>query len=113
MLTMDHCDPVPTSHFQATLYDGDNRLMPNVVQNYFGVMGKNLTDPFTRGLNATSWDGGVVWLNVPVAAKPYVVRATKPGMVFSEAWMQCHTPNRFINAAPTQGPHVIRQGSVD
>jgi hypothetical protein len=82
--------------------------MPDVVQNYFGVMGKNLTDPFTRGLNATSWDGGVVWLNVPVAAKPYVVRATKPGMVFSEAWMQCHTPNRFINAAPTQGPHVIR-----
>jgi hypothetical protein len=35
----------------------------------------NLTDPFTRGLNSTSWDGGVVWFNVPVAPEPYIVRA--------------------------------------
>ena len=46
----------------ATLYDGETgEPVKNVVQNYFGVMDGNKTNPFARGLNATSWDGGVVW----------------------------------------------------
>ena len=92
----------------ATLYDGETgEPMKGVIQNYFGVMDGNKTDPFTRGLNATSWDGGVVWFNVPIAEKPYIVRASKPGLTFTESWMTCHTPDRFVNAAPTQGPRVI------
>lgn len=35
---------------------------------YFGTWGKlsNDTNPFSRGLTKTSWDGGVVLMNVPV-----------------------------------------------
>ena len=92
----------------ATLYDGaTGEPVTGAIQNYFGVMDGNKTDPFTRGLNATSWDGGVVWFNVPVATEPYIVRATKPGLKFTETRMTCHVADRFVNGAPTQGPHVI------
>jgi len=92
----------------ATLYDGETgEPMEGIVQNYFGVMDGNKTNPFKRGLNATSWDGGVVWFNVPIAEKPYVIKATKPGLTFTESWLTCHVAGRFVNAAPTQGPHVV------
>jgi hypothetical protein len=35
------------------------------------------------------------------------IRASKPGLTFTESRMWCTTPNRFINGAPTMGPHVI------
>ena len=37
------------------------------------------TNPFARGLNATTQDGGLVFLNVPPQTEPYTLVATKPG----------------------------------
>ena len=65
------------------------------------------TNPFERGLNATSKDGGVLVANVPLGV--YVMRASAPGVVFDDpptAIFTCTTPNMFINAAPPYGPRV-------
>jgi len=73
---------------------------------YFGYL-DGLTDPFVRGLNSTSLDGGVIFFNVEPRAEPYVIRAHKKGLKFSETRMTCHKPNQFINAAPPHGPRVF------
>jgi hypothetical protein len=95
----------------ATLYTANGTVADVQDPYYFGVFANNDTDPFTRGLTATSLDGGVLWFNVPLAPLPYVVRVSKPGFTFSESWMWCHTADRFVNAAPTQGPRVLRPPS--
>ena len=71
----------------VTLYDGTTgRPVPTKTQNYFGVMGANATDPFTRGLNSTSWDGGVVWLNVPLAQVGWGVSGLVPKLLLHIPW---------------------------
>ena len=72
--------------------------------HYFGVfLGK--TNPFSRNLNATTGDGGALFYNVPVNLHaPYVIRAHKEGIVFSETKMWCRGPGRFVNAPPRMGP---------
>jgi hypothetical protein len=73
---------------------------------YFGIiMGK--TNPFARGLNQTSYDGGVLVFNVPPG--DYVMTASKKGVVFGDppsCFMKCKTPGRLINASPPWGPRV-------
>lgn len=80
---------------------------------YFGTWGKisNATNPFAKGLNSTSWDGGVVLINVPPAADPYTVSASKPGVRFSSSKMLCPEPGIFVNAPPPAGPQVLNAPS--
>jgi len=77
---------------------------------YFGAFKegllKNLTDPFAKGLTSTSFDGGVVFLNVPASDEPYVITAYKEGIVdFSYTVIQC-TAGSFVNGSPPWGPEV-------
>jgi len=80
---------------------------PGGVPFYFGVFPNNLTNPFQRGLNVTSLDGGVLFFNVPVSDTPYTISAYKEGEVLSETVLTCNTPDRFINGAPPHSPRVI------
>lgn len=73
---------------------------------YFGTFGRlsNDTNPFARGLTATTLDGGVLWANVPPSTTPYTASATKPGVRFTSAELTCAAAGAFVNAAPNQGP---------
>ena len=74
---------------------------------YFGTWGKlsNDTNPLPNGRNVTSWDGGVLIEDVPVApGRPYVITATKPGYAFTRTVMSCTAPGQFVNGGPGQGP---------
>jgi selenocysteine lyase/cysteine desulfurase len=73
---------------------------------YFGVDASNHTNPFQRGLNATSLDGGVLVLNVPVSDQAYVITAHKAGKAFSSTTMRCAGPGRFVNGAPPHSPRA-------
>eukprot|EP00163_Fabomonas_tropica_P005738 TRINITY_DN1537_c0_g1_i14.p1 TRINITY_DN1537_c0_g1~~TRINITY_DN1537_c0_g1_i14.p1 ORF type:complete len:284 (+),score=53.81 TRINITY_DN1537_c0_g1_i14:90-854(+) len=73
---------------------------------YFGVF-HNYTNPFKRGLNSTSFDGGVLIFNVPQRAEPYAVTAHKEGKVFTTSYMHCTNPGMFINGSPPWGPIVV------
>jgi hypothetical protein len=84
---------------------------------YFGAFGanagplRNLTDPFIIGLTKTSWDGGVVFFNVPPLSNsdgdflPYTITAEKEGVNFSPAIALCR-PGIFVNCGPPWGPQV-------
>lgn len=78
---------------------------------FFGVF-RNLTNPFARGLNTTSADGGVLFANVaPLpAGQAYTVRAAKPGVTLSTTRLICTPGNRYlVNASPPHGPNVIAE----
>jgi hypothetical protein len=63
------------------------------------------TNPFSRGLNSTSFDGGVIFFNVPPRLEPYTIVATKKGLVFSNASVWCQ-PGLLVRDAPYT-PHPI------
>lgn len=76
---------------------------------YFGTWGRfsNATNPLPNDLNSTSYDGGVMFTNIPVDPSVwYVVTATYPGVQYSETVFRC-TEAGFINGAPNQGPRII------
>ncbi len=66
---------------------------------------KGKTNPFTKGLTATSEDGGVGLFNLPPSDVPYTISAVKPGVIFSEAQFLCRK-GVFINISPPRGPMV-------
>eukprot|EP00038_Savillea_parva_P019204 m.26761 g.26761 ORF g.26761 m.26761 type:complete len:267 (-) comp4345_c0_seq1:172-972(-) len=76
---------------------------------YFGIFKDNKTNPFARGLNTTSRDGGVVFLNVAPHPEPYTIVVTKPGKTFTNASLFCQPGQSglLVNVAPPLGPHVI------
>lgn len=53
------------------------------------------TNPFARGLNATSRDGGVVFFNVEPRIEPYTIIATKSGLTFTNVSVWCKS-GRFV-----------------
>jgi len=68
----------------------------------------NLTDPFISNLNQTSFDGGVLFMNVPPLddGQVYVIEAHKPGIDnFSHSIVNCR-PGIFTNGGPPWGPEV-------
>lgn len=75
---------------------------------YFGAGRQNKTDPFSRGLNVTSFDGGVLWFNAPLGE--YTVSAQKRAVVFDDpavSVLKCVVADgRLLNAAPPWGPRV-------
>jgi hypothetical protein len=76
---------------------------------YFGTWGRlsNDTNPLPNNRTTSSWDGGVVFENIPVSNETEnVSTATHPGYTFSQAKFKCMTPGQFINAAPNQGPRA-------
>jgi hypothetical protein len=82
---------------------------------YFGTWGNwsNATNPLPNHLNSTSYDGGVMFTNLPVdPATWYVVTATHPGFEFSRTVFRC-TKAGFINGAPNQGPRIISRKSFE
>ena len=74
---------------------------------YFGTWGwfSNRTNPLPNHRTTCSWDGGVLFENVPIRDEPYIVTAERDGYTFSETVMFCRT-ERFVNAAPNQGPRA-------
>ena len=72
---------------------------------YFGTWGQisNWTNPLPNELTSCSWDGGVMFENVPIRDEPYIVSAEREGYTFSETVMYCHEEG-FVNGAPNQGP---------
>eukprot|EP00040_Diaphanoeca_grandis_P004205 m.27533 g.27533 ORF g.27533 m.27533 type:complete len:249 (-) comp15764_c0_seq1:142-888(-) len=73
---------------------------------YFGITKSGKTDPFSRGLNMSSADGGVVFFNVEPQTTPYTVVAHKDMHVFSKLQAYCFA-GKFTNGAPPLGPTVI------
>eukprot|EP00049_Salpingoeca_infusionum_P008260 m.134735 g.134735 ORF g.134735 m.134735 type:complete len:283 (+) comp13963_c0_seq1:360-1208(+) len=76
---------------------------------YFGTWGKysNATNPLPNNLNSTSWDGGVLFMNIPVSETDwYTVSAHHAGFTFSQSHFRCSQPGLFINGAPNQGPRA-------
>lgn len=61
-----------------------------------------LPDP---DLTATTIDGGVLFGNVP--SGEFTLRATKEGVVFSDAVVRCR-PGMLVNAAPPHGIEFVR-----
>ncbi len=68
---------------------------------------KGKTNPFTKGLTKTSDDGGVLLFNLPPQDKPYVISATKPGVLFTESQFLCRK-GMFINISPPRGPMALK-----
>jgi len=83
---------------------------PGQTPFYFGILlGK--TNPFQQGLNVTSEDGGVVFMNVPVG--DYMLGAQKAGVVFDDpaySVIKCRGGASLINASPPWGPRVSPSG---
>lgn len=74
---------------------------------YFGTMLGNLTDPLPNHLNSTSWDGGVLFENIPVDPLTlYTVKASLSPYTFTETVFSCNWPGMFVNGAPNQGPRM-------
>lgn len=69
---------------------------------------KGKTNPFTKGLTQTSEDGGLLIFNLSPQDKPYIISATKPGVLFTESRFLCRK-GMFINISPPQGPMALTQ----
>ncbi len=65
------------------------------------------TNPFSKGLTATSEDGGVAIFNLPPRDEPYTITAEKDGVAFTKAQFICKK-GTFINLSPPQGPSEIQ-----
>jgi len=65
----------------------------------------NKTNPFVRGLDASSGDGGAIVFNLAPRDELYTLSAEKAGLRFSEAKIWCR-PDSFINVSPPRGPTV-------
>eukprot|EP00128_Syssomonas_multiformis_P006969 Colp12_sorted_trinity150504_noHs@35498 len=72
---------------------------------YLGIF-DGLTNPLVRGLTSTSLDGGVIFFNVEPRDEPYIVRAHKEGVQFTESRMRC-VAGALVNASPPNGPTVL------
>ena len=72
-----------------------------------GWLFHNKTNPFTKGLTATSEDGGVGYANLPPSDKPYTLSAQKAGVTFSTAQFICRK-GAFINISPPRGPMALK-----
>ncbi len=87
-------------------------LTPNVneIPFYFdlftGPFFKGRTNPFTKGLTATTEDGGVGFFNLPPSDKPYTLSAEKAGIPFTTAQFICRK-DAFINISPPRGPSTL------
>lgn len=84
----------------------------NIIPFYFDIYKsggplKGKTNPFTRGLTATSEDGGVAFFNLPPRDEPYVLSARKDGVKFTEAMFLCRK-GLFINISPPKGPMALQ-----
>ena len=79
----------------------------NTYTYYFGTWGwlSNMTNPLPNSRTSTSWDGGVLFENVPIRDEPYIITAENEGYTFSETVMYCHKEG-FVNGAPNQGPRA-------
>lgn len=99
-----HDDPQGEANTTVTI----EPTYPGSTPFYFGVTADNKTNPFIRGLNETSLDGGVLFLNVPPSDQTYVIRAHKDGKEFSQTVMKCVTPGRFVNGSPPQSPRATQ-----
>lgn len=66
---------------------------------------KDYTNPFSKGLTATSKDGGVIFANLEPSNMPYYFTANKSGMRFNTVKFLCRK-GMFINMSPPQGPSV-------
>lgn len=78
---------------------------------YFGTWGKlsNATNPLPNNLTSTSFDGGVIFENIPVNAEQwYVVSAYHEGYEFTQSYFRCTQEGLFINGAPNLGPRATR-----
>lgn len=87
-------------------------LHPNVNEKpfYFDMFKFTLiygkTNPFTKGLQSTTEDGGVAYINIPTSDKLYTLSAEKSGHVFSSAHFLCRK-GAFINISPPRGPSIL------
>ncbi len=68
------------------------------------------TNPFVRTLNATSLDGGVVFINVPPGE--YTMTAEKEGTLFSQVHVKARA-GILVNASPPHGPNRLTQPQVN
>lgn len=97
-------DDDPQGEVQAKV-----RITPAVdeIPFYFDVFKdgplKGKTNPFTKGLTATSEDGGVGYYNLPPSDQPYSITAEKDGVTFTTAKFICRK-DTLINISPPQGP---------
>lgn len=76
---------------------------------YFGTWGKwsNATNPLPNNLTSTSFDGGVLFENIPPNANQwYEVQASHVGYTFTTTRFRCTQGGLFINGAPNQGPRA-------
>jgi hypothetical protein len=75
---------------------------------YFGTWGKlsNETNPLPNNLTSTSFDGGVLFEDLPISDEWYVVTAYHEGYTFSSSTFRCTKPGLFVNGAPNQGPRA-------
>lgn len=76
---------------------------------YFGTWGKlsNETNPLPNNLTSTSFDGGVLFEDLPVDPDQwYTVSAYHEGYTFSTSTFRCTRPGMFVNGAPNQGPRA-------
>jgi hypothetical protein len=71
---------------------------------YFDIPGLPVIDLPIRGLDATTDDGGVVFVNVPPGR--YVLTAEKEGTEFTPATIDCR-PGVLVNASPPHGLQAI------
>lgn len=68
---------------------------------------KGKTNPFTKGLTKTTEDGGLLIFNLPPQEKPYVMTASKAGVMFTEIQFLCRK-GMFVNISPPQGPMAVQ-----
>jgi hypothetical protein len=69
---------------------------------------KDKTNPFSKGLTATSDDGGAAYFNLPASEEPYTLSAEKDGKKFTDVKFICHK-GAFINISPPTGPMVATE----
>lgn len=75
---------------------------------YFGTWGKlsNDTNPLPNNLTSSSFDGGVLFEDLPISDQWYVVSAYHEGYTFTTTTFRCDKPGLFVNGAPNQGPRA-------
>lgn len=83
----------------------------NVKSFYFGIFPIiHKTNPFVRSLQATSLDGGVMFINVPEGI--YTLKAKKEGLEFSEVTVKV-SKGVITNVSPPGGPTLQSEYKPD
>lgn len=77
---------------------------------FFGTWGSlsNSTNPLPNKLTSTSWDGGVLFSNIPFyPGQEFTVSAQYGNVPFTNTRLKClRAGKRLINGAPNQGPRA-------